>query len=217
MGRRRLTMKLSAAITLCLAVVSVAQAHEVAEVEDPSDIADQFLDQMSFDEIDNQQNRAELYAEELKGLNQVEARSRQDDLGESNEDDLSSALDECKTEDCRSAVRDLVSSAGDLGEGEGSDDEEKGKSGDEPADPTCLDYDADICRHKAALCESAAHGAKVASECPKTCKVCEMFSKKKQSKCLDRTDTCKVDGRKQYCPHAIVKRICPVMCDSCPE
>merc|ERR1711965_467657 len=220
MGRRRLTMKLSAAIAICLAVASVAQGHEVTAVEDPSDVADEFLDQMSFDEIDNQQNRAELYAEELKGLNQVEARSRQDDLGESNEYDLSSALDECKTEDCRSVVRDLVSSAQDVGEAYGSDDEkEKEKSGTtlDTADPTCLDYNADICRHKAALCESPAHGAQISAQCPNTCRVCDMFSKKKQSKCADRTDACKVEGRKQYCENSQVKRICPVMCDSCPS
>lgn len=210
-------MKLSAAITVCFAVVSLANAYEVVQVEDPSDIADQFLDQMQFDEIDNQQNRAQMYADELQGLNKVEANNRDDDLGESNQYDVASGVAECGSDtDCQAAVRDIVSSAASLGEAEDKKENDETKT-DEKQDPSCMDYHTEICGHKKALCDSKKHGAQISAQCPKTCRVCEMFSQAARTQCQDRTDACKVDGRKKYCKVAVVSQICPILCDSCPS
>merc|ERR1711907_644788 len=163
MGRQEsAVMKLWAAAAVLLAVLSVARAGDIVDVEDPSNVADEFLDQLEFDEMDSQQSRGQLYADELKGLNQVQASGADDqnDLGES--DDVESGMSQCKDQGCRDAV-------------------------------------AAICRHKKILCEHATHGNKISAECPRTCGVCAMFSKKGQSECRDKTDACSVSGRKKYC------------------
>lgn len=216
-------MKRWAAIAVCLAVVSVAQAGDVVEVEDPSNVADEFMDQLEFDEMDNQQSRGQLYVDELKGLNQVEAKDHSD-LGES--DDISSSIAQCDDEACRVAVRDIVKGAqlgeGSDGEGIGGDSEtsENGKAGDkkeEEKDSSCKDYHAEICRHKQILCDHARHGNDISAQCPRTCGVCAMFSKSAQSSCKNRTDACKVEGRAKYCKITVVSNICPVLCSNCPS
>jgi len=201
-------MKLWAAAAVLLAVLSVARAGDIVDVEDPSNVADEFLDQLEFDEMDSQQSRGQLYADELKGLNQVQASGADDqnDLGES--DDVESGMSQCKDQGCRDAVAAILDGAQQADYGESKED-------DASDGPSCKDHHAAICRHKKILCEHATHGNKISAECPRTCGVCAMFSKKGQSECRDKTDACSVSGRKKYCYASTVLSLCPAMCGKC--
>merc|ERR1711959_489440 len=131
---------LGVAFVAALCVASVAHAGEVADVEDPSNVADEFLDQLQFSEMDSQQSRGQLYADELKALSQVAAWNvnHHNDLGEgageSGEYVLESAVAECDDQACRDAVTDIVHGAVDAAKlGESKDEKEEADP-----DPSCM-------------------------------------------------------------------------------
>eukprot|EP00657_Telonema_sp_P-1_P008568 TRINITY_DN299_c0_g1_i2.p1 TRINITY_DN299_c0_g1~~TRINITY_DN299_c0_g1_i2.p1 ORF type:complete len:216 (+),score=45.64 TRINITY_DN299_c0_g1_i2:185-832(+) len=201
------------ALAFCLVAAGVAQV----DVEDPQDMAEEMLSQLSFDELDNQQSRGELYASELKGLNQVEAHETDHiDLGESDSTHQSAAdaaAVECGNDDeCRTAVHDIVLGAAQNRRSRRSRLSSKKKAAkDEEAE--CHDSIPAICAEKKSLCEHGEHGKHVSGECPRTCGVCGLL--KTHTTCRDLTTACSVPGRKRYCHHGTVKNICKKMCASC--
>jgi len=168
------------------------------------DMADEFLSQMSYNELDNQMNRGEMYANELSQLNTMADEDLHDDMGESDSSlthsSLSASLAPCKgDQECRHAIRAII-----LGE-------EKDGGGEKAS---CKDQNPDICHHKKILCEHPTHANKILAECPSTCGLCASMAKK--TTCADKTDACIVKGRNKYCKLSReVTSICPVMCGSC--
>merc|ERR1711865_1016213 len=108
MGKSDLiTMNLRVAIVLVFCLT----ASLASDVDDPSDMADEFLDQMSFSEMNDDQNTGQLMASRLQGLNKVEAGEEDHpDIGEDDEvDATSSAMAQCgEDQDCHSLVHDLL-------------------------------------------------------------------------------------------------------------
>merc|ERR1711988_1061261 len=185
-------------IALCVACPAVADGR--VDMEDPSDMADEFLSQMSYDKLDNQQSRGMMYATELAGLNAVEAAEDQhDQLGESDDSGLSSALAQCDgDQECREVVHSLL-----LGEAKEKKEEVQ-----------CADTaHPKICEAQETLCTHAEHGAKVASQCMKTCDACP------KKGCQDKTSHCAAEKNKKYCDGpkmgTTVSGVCPKSCRKC--
>merc|ERR1712195_186899 len=102
---------------LCVGVLSKIDRLE-ADIEDPADMADEFLNQMSYDKLDKDQDQGQMIASELQGLNDVASQTEDvshPDMGESADVDvqLSEGVAQCNgDQECIDTVHAVVSSLG---------------------------------------------------------------------------------------------------------
>merc|ERR1719272_479186 len=216
-----MNLRVAIALAFCL-TVSLAS---VSNTDDPSDIADEFLDQMSFSEMNNDQNRGQQYASELEGLNKVEAdEENHPDIGESDDlDSTSAAFAQCgEDQECHSLVQDLLlgestrRTAPSVQQAAGPGKEKEQEKEKEKEGPPCKDYHVGICRYKKDLCAHAKHGASVTAQCPKSCGACALLAFKAEAGCRNKSDACVQNRVDKYCnKNTVVKDICPEKCGSC--
>merc|ERR1711865_209205 len=181
---------------LCVGVLSKIDRLE-DDVEDPADMADEFLNQMSYDKLDKDQDEGQMVATELEGLNQAAAQ-----VGNDLPDKLGITDNDVHP---------------DMGE---SADMEAQAPAPAPADPAptaadeCRDTNAEICNHKSVLCQHKQHGKDILNECPATCGLCD--SMQVSTECKDKTGSCTLSDYKSSCSDPTVRSTCPVTCNACP-
>merc|ERR1712153_93008 len=194
---------------LCVGVLSKIDRLE-ADIEDPADMADEFLNQMSYDKLDKDQDQGQMIASELQGLNDVASQTEDvshPDMGESADVDVqvSEGVAQCNgDQECIDTVHAVVSSLG-----------ESMSARRRRRKIACKDSNSEICSHKKLLCEHGTHGEKVVKECPMSCGICATLDASR--KCEDKAPKCEaVDGDKQ-CHVVVIKQTCKKPCGNCKE